>query len=663
VPELTTANNVERAIAANIAASTRELAEIETGRGFSSLVPLDRARGGGLVQVKSLDELPENLIRQLYDPSIALERQLYLISPTASNGTVDYYGTRMMTSSLKNYAVDAADGLSFIHMHQPSRWLGRVYDGHYKQARAPQTARTEMDVYMPVGMEVGGVDTSQMVIAFRSGVARDVSITFDPGEIICSLDGRKMARSFWDLIFADPDDPESPCNHMAGIEYEYDGKRQMAIGQVEDAHVIELSSVYRGATTGAQLPYRSRAVVLDERVEADMGDALDSLTLRMAGWHAELGRLDRREALQVESRFRGVRFPSVTDRIYGSAQTRSAESWTCGASRGLPVDEDSAWDGAAAKESIFEDAGFDGDSPDSARARRGFLAYDSANADKKSSYKLPFAKVVSGTLTAFRSGLDAAASRLSGTDIPDSVKSDAQAVLDSYAKKKKTANHVDQESRSMPPEETTETTAPTAIVEPSTARSAAVGDTTGLTDETVATSRSDSAAAEPPPASGSAAPPVVTEVTPVARVAEVELDPVLTRMLATMTEAGLLSDQVEGTVVTVDVFARIREVGVEFKREKAWAAWGRRYREELQADVRREGVRAFGGSGWNEAAYAPTINGGTPDDLNALRDHLRSIGDERLRGGRATHDEPDGNQPPKPAVNGHVIPDSAYVSR
>jgi HK97 family phage prohead protease len=112
-----------------------------------------------------------------------------------------------------------------------------------------------------------------------------------------------------------------------------------------------------------------------------------------------------------------------------------ASDWKVGASRNLPVGGDEAWDGAAAKASIFDQAGFDGDSPDTGYARKGFLAYDASAPNLKGSYKLPFAKVVNGRLTAMPSGVRAAASRLPGTDIPSAVKDKAQAVLDHYKAK------------------------------------------------------------------------------------------------------------------------------------------------------------------------------------------------------------------------------------
>lgn len=117
----------------------------------------------------------------------------------------------------------------------------------------------------------------------------------------------------------------------------------------------------------------------------------------------------------------------------------TAPEWQCAAAEDLPVDLTAVWDGPAAAERMFDAAGFNGDSPDPAKAKRGFLAWDHHNPKLKGSYKLPFADIVGGELRAVKSGIAAAASRLPDTDIPDPVKASARALLDAYEKKMKPA--------------------------------------------------------------------------------------------------------------------------------------------------------------------------------------------------------------------------------
>jgi hypothetical protein len=136
--------------------------------------------------------------------------------------------------------------------------------------------------------------------------------------------------------------------------------------------------------------------------------------------------------VELESLRREAKMPASRKHV-----REAASDWKVGASRTLPLDEESSWDGPAAEKSIFEKCGFDGDDPDVKLARKGFLAYDASSPKLKGSYKLPFAKIVDGHLTAVAAGIRAVASRLPDTDIPDGVKDDAREVIDSYEGKMK----------------------------------------------------------------------------------------------------------------------------------------------------------------------------------------------------------------------------------
>lgn len=132
-----------------------------------------------------------------------------------------------------------------------------------------------------------------------------------------------------------------------------------------------------------------------------------------------------------------VSVPANPDAVVIGRSFKADANWKVGASRNLPLGDDEAWDGAAAKQSVFDKAGFDGDEPDTTFARKAFLVYDAANPEEKGSYKLPFAKVVDGRLVAVPAGIRNAASRLPQTDIPDDVAEKARAVIDHYEGKMK----------------------------------------------------------------------------------------------------------------------------------------------------------------------------------------------------------------------------------
>lgn len=115
-------------------------------------------------------------------------------------------------------------------------------------------------------------------------------------------------------------------------------------------------------------------------------------------------------------------FPNAPKELIARAP---AVSWKASASRDLPVDDKSQWDGDAAAERMLAAAG-----NDPTKSRRGFLICASGN--ERGGYKLPFADIVGGELKAIAGGLRAAASRLPQIDAPQAVKDEARRVLDGY---------------------------------------------------------------------------------------------------------------------------------------------------------------------------------------------------------------------------------------
>lgn len=135
----------------------------------------------------------------------------------------------------------------------------------------------------------------------------------------------------------------------------------------------------------------------------------------------------------LEETFRQAKTPrTLRQRFLGKSET---PEWKVGASRDLPIDDSDNWDGPAAAKRMLDAAGFDGDSPDSAKAAKGFLIHDSANPTLRGSYKLPFADIVGGELKAVKRGISAAKGRLDQTDAPSSVLDEAKSVLDGYEKR------------------------------------------------------------------------------------------------------------------------------------------------------------------------------------------------------------------------------------
>ncbi|HVI92288.1 MAG TPA: hypothetical protein VM659_28620 [Dongiaceae bacterium] len=133
--------------------------------------------------------------------------------------------------------------------------------------------------------------------------------------------------------------------------------------------------------------------------------------------------------------------PLVLDKglhLKSTIATKADETdWRVGASGDLPLGDDGTWDGPAAAKKMLDDAAGEDGTIDVDKAKRGFLVYDLKNATERGGYKLPFAELIDGELKAMPGGLRAAASRLSGTDIPDAAKEKARSVIDSYEAKMK----------------------------------------------------------------------------------------------------------------------------------------------------------------------------------------------------------------------------------
>jgi hypothetical protein len=206
--------------------------------------------------------------RRASDATVFESRPPFFWPTEISSRRVDSYFTRMMVSTLRNFAQGANDGVSFQNSH---RWmelpLGQSVEGLFVEDAG--MARTLAVFYTLPDLNVNGVNTSQFIDGLRAGIIQDVSVGFYGGRFMCSICGRDMLR-------------DMECRHWPGLEYEVkEGdttRKVIAIADVEDALLSEVSAVYDGATPGAG--------VLKAQRELDAG------------------RLDRRQVDLLEQRYR-----------------------------------------------------------------------------------------------------------------------------------------------------------------------------------------------------------------------------------------------------------------------------------------------------------------------------------------------------------------------
>jgi hypothetical protein len=293
------------------------------GEMYLARMPIKQNRDMLLGADVAIESLPEKLLAQIEDRTVLHEGVPFIRTAYGSTNQVDTYHTRMMKSTLENFAADFEAGLGIQNSHRTDEFsIGRTFDGRYVPGRGNTPARAEGDFYIPPHQKFTDVDTDSIIAGIRWGNIRDVSVGFYGGHINCSLCKKPMMTDLFAILFGGGDDnrdvidPSEPCLHLPGQDgWERDKKGnkigeapQMAVGQVEDARCGELSLVFAGANPGAEIPRGKRA-------PGEVNGRL-ALPVAKARRMEELGVLQRPTALALEQQYSGVRFASVTKPLY-----------------------------------------------------------------------------------------------------------------------------------------------------------------------------------------------------------------------------------------------------------------------------------------------------------------------------------------------------------
>lgn len=230
------------------------------------------------------------------DPAIFEDARFapYFWTAEISNNFLDAYFTRMAVSSLKNFAADAKDGVSFQDSHQVdgvvrtlAQSIAARYFGPGSQARPEGVAAVEADFYSLLGLDPA-IDS--YVNKVRAGITKDVSVGFYGGTYRCLICNRDM-RDYSDWSNYCPHYPGQKIAVLDPKTNKPTDERQTVEAAIEDAHLAETSGVYDGAT-----PQASILVVKAKEL-------------------ADAGKLDPKEARFIERRYR-VRI-SGADHIHG----------------------------------------------------------------------------------------------------------------------------------------------------------------------------------------------------------------------------------------------------------------------------------------------------------------------------------------------------------
>jgi len=179
---------------------------------------------------------------RVLDAAILEEHPPYFFRGEISSTRLDSYFTHMLLSSLRNYAREAAAGVGFLpshdHQHLP---IGGSLTGELSEQSDLSIVRA--DFYTLSRMVIQTIDTDHLINGIRGGLTRYLSIGWYGGRMICDICG----QDYW----------RGRCPHIAGFTYEEekDGviRQTLATVGIDDAHLGEVSGVYKGATPGAMI--------------------------------------------------------------------------------------------------------------------------------------------------------------------------------------------------------------------------------------------------------------------------------------------------------------------------------------------------------------------------------------------------------------------------
>src|ERR1051326_9124301 len=135
--------------------------EVEGGRGFPASVRANDTIGneGQLLTLAKANA---------FDPSIFEESPPFFWSAVISNNSIDAYFSRMMPSSLKNYATDADAGVAFQNSHNCRELsLGRSIAGRFVGGQGNGEARVEAAFYTIPDLQVTELSTNEFIRGVR----------------------------------------------------------------------------------------------------------------------------------------------------------------------------------------------------------------------------------------------------------------------------------------------------------------------------------------------------------------------------------------------------------------------------------------------------------------------------------------------------------------
>lgn len=187
------------------------------------------------------------LSKRAPDMSVFDKNPVYFFSGQISSNVYDSYDTRMMASTLQNYAKEAAAGVSFLRGHRSYSTdpIGQSLTGQFVGGQGNGVSRVTSDWYV-----MRDADSEIFVDRMLAGVVRALSVGFYGGRLMCTICNKDMEQ--WML--------RDGCHHMLGMMYQPRDESGAPTGEpvkcradIEDAHLAEYSGVFAGSTPGCMI--------------------------------------------------------------------------------------------------------------------------------------------------------------------------------------------------------------------------------------------------------------------------------------------------------------------------------------------------------------------------------------------------------------------------
>lgn len=175
--------------------------------------------------------------------------EVFVYEGICSSDELDSYDTRMDPhTTLKNFAAELIDGVALLEGHDTNKNpYGRSFYSEVIEKEGTTSVRGRW--YIPRGITLNGVNSDDTIRGIESGIIRDMSVGFGGNDVWykCSADGKDL----WDTPYY-PGDMDEEGNRV--------------FFWIMDAHLREVSTVYKGACPGAYIE-KARSAISDGGID------------------------------------------------------------------------------------------------------------------------------------------------------------------------------------------------------------------------------------------------------------------------------------------------------------------------------------------------------------------------------------------------------------